>query len=52
MIFEKKFKINKLYHMFNEDNYFVKKIINEIMRFTILKVDCNHDIWVLKGGNI
>ncbi len=20
------------------------------MKFTILKVDCNHDIWVLEGG--
>jgi hypothetical protein len=21
------------------------------MKFNISKVDCNHDIWVLKGGN-
>jgi len=38
--------------MFNEEDYFVKKIKYEIMRFTILKVDWSHDIWVLKGGNI
>jgi hypothetical protein len=38
--------------MFDEDNYFVKRMKNEMMRFTILKVDCNHVIWVLKGGNI
>lgn len=36
--------------MLNKDNYFMLKNQYQMMKFIILKLDCNHDIWVLEGG--